>query len=81
MIPKQCWRLQRAEEGEFINKQKDNRDSQYLGDIEKNLINLFITAALKVESVTADSCLHKTSRKEMILEYQIAIVPAEGACN
>lgn len=73
--------MQRAEQGDFIAKQKDNRDSQYLGDIEKNLINLLITAALKVESVTAHSCLHKTSRKEMIQEYQIAIVPAEGACN
>lgn len=81
MIPEQSWRVPRAEQGEFIAKQKDHRDSQYLGDIENYLINLVKTAALKVESVTPDSCLHASSRKEMIWEYQTAIVSAEGACN
>lgn len=80
MIPEQGWRVPRAEQGEFIAKQKNNRDSQHLGDIEKYLINL-ITATLMVESVTSDSCLHASSRKKMIWEYQTAIVPAEGACN
>lgn len=36
VIPEQGWRVQRAEQEEFIAKQKDNiRDSHYLGDIEK----------------------------------------------
>lgn len=73
VIPEQGWRVQKAEQGKFRDKRKDNSNSQYLEDIEKNLINL--VTADKVESANADSCLHATSRKDMIREYQIAIVP------